>query len=305
MATRRTRIGESRWPAAAAVLLTGVLRITLPPQLRLDEAGPVLFVLLFGLVIATILMDRGRIDRRGTWRRVLTVLPIALITIANGGSTVRLIYGILFVEPFTQQARTLLAAGGVIWLTNVIAFALWYWDLDRGGAAARALGSNAEPAFLFPEMLNPAHVRRGWRPTFVDYLHFSVNTAMAFSPTDVSAIKPGAKLMMMAEELISVVVGILVVARAVNILKLLAGYHRWQGEVLEQSACDDPGMDKIMVCVGSLPPYDQKESQAWPARSDGNGKQEPAKTGRDRPGRPHAAVPGLRRPAGSWITKYR
>jgi hypothetical protein len=59
----------------------------------------------------------------------------------------------------------------VIWLTNVIAFALWYWDLDRGGAAARALESTADPAFLFPEMLNPEHVRTGWCPAFVDYLH--------------------------------------------------------------------------------------------------------------------------------------
>jgi hypothetical protein len=219
MATRRTRIGESRWPVAATVLLTGALRIVLPPQLRLNDAGPVLFVVLVGLVIVTILTDRGRIDGRADRRRVLTVMPIALITIANGGSTVRLIYGILFSEPFTQQARTLLAAGGVIWLTNVITFALWYWDLDRGGAAARALGSAASPAFLFPEMLNPEHVRKGWCPMFVDYLHLSVNTAMAFSPTDASAVKPWAKLMMMAEEMISVVVGILVVARAVNILK--------------------------------------------------------------------------------------
>jgi len=219
MATRRTSVGERRWPTAAAVLLTGALRITLPPQLRLNDAGPVLFVVLLGLVIVLILADRGPTDRRAPWRRVLTVMPIALITIANGGSTVRLVYGILFAEPFTQQARTLLSAGAVIWLTNVIAFALWYWDLDRGGAAARALGSTADPAFLFPEMLNPEHVRKGWCPMFVDYLHLSVNTAMAFSPTDVSAIKPWAKLTMMAEEMISVAVGILVVARAVNILR--------------------------------------------------------------------------------------
>ena len=218
LATRRTRVGERRWPTAAAVLLTGALRITLPAQLRLNDAGPVLFVVLFGLVIVLILADRGPIGRPATWRRVLTMLPIALITIANGGSTVRLVYGILFAEPFTQQARTLLSAGGVIWLTNVIAFALWYWDLDRGGAAARALGSTAGPAFLFPEMLNPEHVRKGWCPTFVDYLHLSVNTAMAFSPADVSAVKPWTKLMMMAEQIISVAVGILVVARAVNIL---------------------------------------------------------------------------------------
>jgi hypothetical protein len=179
----------------------------------------VLFVVLLVLVVVLILADRGRIDRQTTWLRVLTALPTALITIANGGSTVALVTGILFAEPFTQQPRTLLAAGAVIWLTNVIAFALWYWDLDRGGAPARALGSAAEPSFLFPEMSNPEHVRAGWYPTFVDYLHLSFNAAMAFSPTDVSAIKPWAKLMMMAEEAISVIVGILVVARAVNILR--------------------------------------------------------------------------------------
>ena len=104
-------------------------------------------------------------------------------------------------------------------MTNVIAFGLWYWDLDRGGAAARAHGSAISPAFVFPEMSNPELVRDGWYPSFVDYLHLSFNTSMAFSPTDVSAIKPWGKLMMMAEEAISVVVGILVVARAVNILK--------------------------------------------------------------------------------------
>ena len=67
-------------------------------------------------------------------------------------------------------------------------------------------------------MSAPEHVGEGWYPTFVDYLDLSFNTAMAFSPTDVSAIKPWAKVMMMAEEGVSVVVGVLVVARAVNIL---------------------------------------------------------------------------------------
>jgi drug/metabolite transporter (DMT)-like permease len=211
-------VGESRWPMAVAVLLAGVLRITLPPQLRLDDARPLLLVVLAVLVAALIVGDPGRIDRQKTWLRVLTAVLIGLITVVNAGSSVRLVFGILFAEDFTQTARTLLAAGGVIWLTNVIAFGLWYWDLDRGGAAARALGLTAEPAFLFPEMSSPEHVRQGWYPSFVDYLHFSFNTALAFSPTDVSAVKPWAKLMMMAEEAISVVVGILVVARAVNIL---------------------------------------------------------------------------------------
>ena len=204
---------------AAAVLVAGLMRTALPPQLRLNDARPLLPVVLIVLMAALILGDPGRIDRQKTWLRVLTGVLIALITIGNGGSSIRLIGAILRVEPFTKDANTLLISGGIIWLTNVIAFGLWYWDLDRGGAAARARGSTKAPAFLFPEMANPEHVREDWYPTFVDYLHLSFNTATAFSTTDVSAIKPWAKLMMMAEEAISVVVGILVIARAVNILK--------------------------------------------------------------------------------------
>lgn len=119
---------------------------------------------LAGLIAALILGDPGRIDRQRTWLRVLTGVLIGVITIVNGGSSVRLVYDILFAHPFTQDARSLLAAGGVIWLTDVIAFGLWYWDLDRGGAAARALGSTAEPAFLFPEMLTQSMSVRAGTP---------------------------------------------------------------------------------------------------------------------------------------------
>jgi hypothetical protein len=204
---------------AAAVLLAGVLRLFLPSQLRLDDARPAFLVVLAVLIGALIIGDPGRIDRQVTWLRVLTGVLIGVITFVNGGSSVRLVYAIIKTEPFTNDAKLLLASGGIIWLTNMIAFGLWYWDLDRGGAAARARGAGVTPAFVFPEMSNLELVRDGWYPSFVDYLHLSFSTSMAFSPTDVSAIKPWAKLMMMFEEAISMVVGLLVIARAVNILK--------------------------------------------------------------------------------------
>jgi hypothetical protein len=203
---------------ASGVLVAGVLRAALPPELRLYDPRGGLLALIVVLTVALIIGDPGRIDRDVRWLRVLTAALVGLITLANAGSSIRLVISIIYAEPFTQTARVLLACGGIIWLTNVIAFALWYWDLDRGGAAARAAGTTARPAFVFPEMTAPEFVREGWYPTFVDYLHLSFNTAMAFSPTDVSAIKPWAKVMMMLEEAISVVVGVLVVARAVNIL---------------------------------------------------------------------------------------
>jgi len=203
---------------AAAVLTVGVLRIFLPPELRVNDASGLFLVVILVMTVALILGDPGRIDRQARWLRILTGVLIAVITLVNAGSSVRLVISIIYSDPFTQTARVLLACGGIIWLTNVIAFGLWYWDLDRGGAAARAAGSTARPAFLFPEMSNPDYVGEDWSPAFVDYLHLSFTTATAFSPTDVSPLKPWAKVMMMSEEAISMALGILVVARAVNIL---------------------------------------------------------------------------------------
>jgi len=204
---------------ALAVLVTGLLRATLPPQLRNGDARWVFLTVVVVLLGALIAGDPGRIDRDLPWLRVLTGCMIGFITLANAGAAIRLVASIIDVSPFTNNARVLLASGGAIWLTNVIAFGLWYWDLDRGGPGARACGRDRAPALIFPEMKNEEHVGPGWSPMFVDYFHFAFATATAFSPTDVSAVKPWMKLMMMAEEAISLVVALLVVARAVNILK--------------------------------------------------------------------------------------
>ena len=170
------------------------------------------------LLAALILADPGRIDRQTTWTRVLTDVLIGFISIANAWSAVKLVAYILGSGQF-DSAGILLRSGGIIWVTNVIAFGLWYWDLDRGGAAARASSSPGQPAFVFPEMSNQEYVNAGWSPRFIDYLHLSFATSTAFSPTDVSAIKPWAKMLMVVEETLSLVVALLVIARAVNIMK--------------------------------------------------------------------------------------
>jgi len=204
---------------ALAVIVTGFLRATLPPELRNGDARWIFPVLLGVLLGALIVGDPGRIDRDLPWLRVLTSTVIGVITLANADAAIRLVVSIINVSPFTNNAKVLLASGGAIWLTNIIAFGLWYWDLDRGGPAARASGDGKPPALIFPEMKSEEHVAPDWSPEFVDYFHFAFATATAFSPTDVSAIKPWMKLMMMSEEAISLVVALLVVARAVNILK--------------------------------------------------------------------------------------
>jgi len=205
---------------ALAVLAAGSLRAVLPTQLRSGDARWALILILVVLLAVLVIGDPGRIDRDSTWLRVATGTLIGVISLVNATAVVRLVAAIIGAHAtFTNNANVLLASGGAVWLTNVIAFGLWYWDLDRGGAAARARGAGRPPAFVFPEMSNPQYVGADWYPKFIDYLHLSFTTAMAFSPTDVSAIKPWAKLMMMAEDVISLLVALLVVARAVNILK--------------------------------------------------------------------------------------
>jgi hypothetical protein len=145
--------GEHWWPVALAIIVVAGLHVALPAKYRANPpwVGPaVLLVLLAVLIIG----DPGRIDRQKTWLRITTSTMIAFITVANLFAAVHLVRDILTSSKlFAGNATGLLATGGVIWVTNVIAFGLWYWDLDRGGAAARAHHPQANPALVFPEML--------------------------------------------------------------------------------------------------------------------------------------------------------
>ena len=210
--------GEHWWPVALAIVVVAVLHLLLPAKYRVNPSW-VLPAVLLGLLAAMIVGDPGRIDRQKTWLRIVTGAVIASLTLANLLAAARLVDDILTSNKlFASNAGGLLATGGVIWMTNVIAFGLWYWDLDRGGAAARAHHPDANPAFVFPEMLNSQFVVAGWVPRFADYLSLGFWTATAFSPTDVSAIKPWAKLLMMTEAAVSLAIATLVIARAINIL---------------------------------------------------------------------------------------
>jgi uncharacterized membrane protein len=117
-----------------------------------------------------------------------------------------------------QDAGPLLITGAAIWLTNVIVFSLWYWELDRGGPVARAHATRAHPDFLFAQMQNPELAPSDWEPGFADYLYLSFTNATAFSPTDVLPLSRWAKLTMMLQSAVSLATVALVIARAVNIL---------------------------------------------------------------------------------------
>jgi hypothetical protein len=211
--------GEHWWQVALAIIVVAGLHVALPAKYRGNPpwVGP---AVLLALLAALVIGDPGRIDRQKTWLRIITGTLIAFVTAANLFAAAHLVHDILTSSKlFASNATGLLATGGVIWVTNVIAFGLWYWDLDRGGAAARAHHPQASPAFVFPEMLLTGYAPAAWVPEFADYLSLAFWTATAFGPTDVSAIKRWAKLLMMMEAMVSLGIGALVIARAINILQ--------------------------------------------------------------------------------------
>ncbi|CAB5241023.1 unannotated protein [freshwater metagenome] len=145
------------------------------------------------------------------------MLLTSIMTLSNTGSAVKLIDRL--VNGGLTNASQLLWSGGSIWLTNIVIFSLWYWDLDRGGPGARAQGLKEVPDFLFPQMSDEKYAAPGWHPTFFDYVYVSITNASAFSPTDAMPLTKWAKALMLTQSLTSLLIVGLVIARAVNILQ--------------------------------------------------------------------------------------
>ncbi|ODT13636.1 MAG: hypothetical protein ABS57_17900, partial [Mesorhizobium sp. SCN 65-12] len=155
-------------------------------------------------------------ERRLMIRRTALVMT-GIISLMNCGSLVFLVRALVGGHA-GSTGTTLLVDALNIWVTNVIVFALWFWSTDRGGPPTCGLVKRAEADFLFPQMSLNDRDMRGWLPGFVDYLFLAFTNATAFSPTDTMPLTPRAKLLMMAEAMISLLTIALVAARAVNIL---------------------------------------------------------------------------------------
>ncbi len=175
---------------------------------------PVLEVVLLAVLVVA---NPGRFEREPAWRRTTSLVLTALVSVANGAAVVRLIAHLL-AGAGADDAAVLLSTGAAIWTTNVIGFALWYWQFDRGGPAARARGDRDVPDFLFPQM-QAKDIDPEWEPTFVDYLYVSFTNATAFSPTDTMPLSRWTKLTMLVQSAVSLATVALVVARAVNVLR--------------------------------------------------------------------------------------
>jgi hypothetical protein len=211
---------EPRLPVAIAVLVAIGLQVIVPHNLTFHP-----WWLLPGLellvLIAIIGFRQTSIDRRSKVLRTLSLSLVVAASVATTWSAVQLIQALIRVHAAKgplDNPGLLLRSGGAIWLTNVIVFALWYWDMDRGGPAERACGTKKHTDFMFSQMTAPELVAKDWEPAFLDYLYLSFTNATAFSPTDTLPLSRWAKMVMMFQSGISLVTVALVVARAVNVI---------------------------------------------------------------------------------------
>jgi hypothetical protein len=208
-----------RWPALLAIFISVLLYVTLPGRLYY---GPWWLVPAVEGALFVALLTARRMEEEGhEWQRGLAIGLIATMNAANIGSLFLLIHallGSLLVNGHKITPQNLILWSAQIWLTNVIVFALWYWELDRGGPVARCLSHHRAPDFLFPQMANPDAAPPGWAPSFFDYVYTSFTNAAAFSPTDTMPLSQWAKALFMIQSFASLATAVLVIARIANIL---------------------------------------------------------------------------------------
>src|SRR3954463_3786589 len=206
---------ESFWPPISAIIVAILLQASLPQ--RVGQLRWVSVTLCLLLLVVFAFVNPRQIEQRHRPLRGVMLALVAALSIGNAISGAQLVIDLVNTEGISD-AGTLLRTGGAIWLTNVIVFSLCYWLFDRGGPYARAQQQDPFPAFMFPQMEEHAFVPPGWKPEYVDYLYLAFTNALAFSPTDVMPLKHWAKLTMLVQSLVSLMIAVLVVARAVNVL---------------------------------------------------------------------------------------
>jgi hypothetical protein len=225
---RQGRDYEHRLPAALAVLAGVALYAALPSNLTLGSRFVVPGLELI-LLVPVLAFNPRRLTRQTPWSRVLSVLLVGVIGIANLVSLVLLVHAL--VVGGASNSRKLLLAALQIWLTNIIVFGLAYWELDRGGPVQRAKltrrelppadfrFSQDEDADAVDEVAASSSAQADWVPVFVDYLYVSVTNSSAFSPTDTMPLSSRAKLLMSVQAISALIVSLLVIAKAVGGLK--------------------------------------------------------------------------------------
>jgi hypothetical protein len=208
---------EPRGQTIAAVLAIGAIYLALP---RNVVVGPtwLLPTVIVVLLVPTVVSHRvGKVSLN----RILGFIINGITTLALIGSVILLVR---LLPTHREPPLQLLRSGGLLWLTNVIVFALWYWRLDGGGPTLRQkLKGFGSTSFLFPQMQIPHDERAEfacaqWRPRFVDYLFVAVTQSSTFGPTDAPLLARWAKILAMIQIVISLSIVVLLISAAVGAL---------------------------------------------------------------------------------------
>jgi uncharacterized membrane protein len=230
-------LGESPLLPAAALVASAALYADMPSRFIVGPGGGAFGVVrwvvpaLTVFVLATFVAIRphGRLVRAFGWgeralhltRRRLALVSIGFVSAANSVSIILLIHLLVNgkLTHASAAAAELLRAAVHMWVVNVLLFGLWFWQLDGGGPINRQTCAPHERDFLFPQHTEPGLAGSGWHPEFLDYLYVSFTNAAAFSPTDTMPLSRWAKMLMLVQSAISLSLAVMVVARAVNILR--------------------------------------------------------------------------------------
>jgi uncharacterized membrane protein len=208
---------EPRWPAIIAILAVGGLYTALPDALTFGPRW------LFPSLVLALLMPNVVAHHTGR-QELSAIFGFAVDGVLTAGLIISVIRLIDALPTQKETPQELLLSAASLWITNILVFALWYWRLDAGGPHQRdKFPGHRQGAFLFPQMTMSEEALReagqqDWSPDFVDYLFLAFNTSTAFSPTDAPVLAGWAKILMMVQSLLSLLIIALLAARAINIL---------------------------------------------------------------------------------------
>jgi hypothetical protein len=199
------------WPGALGFLILGMVYALISEQLTVGPPWAPLVVVVLALIGSRLTRWRGLMRAR----RAIVVAALGVVALAVSASAAFLIRELVQGR---ASAEPLLRDAGLVWLANVLTFALLYWELDGGGPAHRKASHRSASAFAFPQdvLADSSEAHAKWMPEFVDYVFLAFNTSTAFSPTDTMVLGRGAKGLMMWQSLVSLISIAVLAARAIN-----------------------------------------------------------------------------------------
>lgn len=211
----KNRQHEPVWHLQAAMLVAIFLQLLLPDRYVFGSRYLLIGTEALLLIAMSFTTPKERIFKSLS-RRINVFLLIIISSVANGYGLVEVARKLL--QSGQVNGRELILTAVNIYITNIIIFGLWYWEMDGGGPGERVQAPKHEQDFLFPQNQHEDYKHPHWQPTFIDYLYVSSTNAMAFSPTDTMPLSRRAKILMLIQATLSLIAIALVAARAVNIL---------------------------------------------------------------------------------------